>query len=413
MMKFTNSKQVIDKIEVKKRNGLQLLSLKAFMEEVGNPHLQLKCIHVAGTNGKGSTVNAMNHVLMEAGYKVGTFTSPYLESHHDRIRINDTFISDQAIVDYANTYYEKWVEHDLSMFEIDMFIAAQYFVDQKVDLAIFEVGMGGDRDATNIIFPMISVITNIGLDHMEFLGKTYVEIAEKKAGIIKAHTPLVTMERRQECLDVFANVCKQVDSPMIVCDDPRDVYVDDMLHFTYRDMHFDQQTLAKYQAKNSSLAIEALLQLRQRELVTFSDQDLHQGIRNAIWKGRFEEIQKHPRVIIDGAHNVEGMRALVDSCREYDNIRVLFSALADKPYGEMIDLLMEISDDITVCEFDFPRAATAETIAAGKNVKIIKDYRKAINELMDESHILLVCGSLYFIAEVRDMFLKKGESTLS
>ncbi len=412
-MKFTNSKQVIDKIEVKKRNGMQLLSLKAFMEEVGNPHKQLKCIHVAGTNGKGSTVNAMNHVLMEAGYRVGTFTSPYLESHHDRIRINDRFIEDQAIVDYANTYYEKWVEYDLSMFEIDMFIAAQYFVDHKVDLAIFEVGMGGDRDATNIIMPMISVITNIGLDHMEFLGNTYREIAQKKAGIIKPGVPLVTMERREECLDVFAKTCESMHSQMIVCLDPTDVFVDTELHFTYNKEAFVQQTLAYYQAKNASLAIEALWQLRKNNHVNFTDEQLHQGIYKAIWKGRFEQISETPRVIIDGAHNVEGMKALVDSCRNYDNIRVLFSALADKPYGQMIDLLKEISDDVTVCEFDFPRAAEAEIIAAGKDVNIIKDYRKAIHQLMDDDHILLVCGSLYFIADVRDMFMKKGESTLS
>lgn len=410
-MRFNSSYEVIEKIEIKKRNGIELKAFKAFMESIGNPQLKLKCIHVGGTNGKGSTTNALRSVLQQ-NYKVGTFTSPYLETHHDRIRIDDVFIDDQSIVDYANEYYDAWLEYGLSMFEIDMFIAVQYFIDHNVDLAIFEVGLGGNQDATNIINPMVSVITNIGLDHMEFLGNTYTSIATAKAGIIKEGKALITAEKREECLEVFRTTCEEKHAQMIQCSEISDIYVDDVLHFTYHGLKIKQNTIAKYQAYNSAIAIETLVYLRENNYIECSDTEIKKGIYNAVWKGRFEVVSKHPLVIVDGAHNEEGMRALVDSCADYDNIRILFSALADKPYHKMLQQLYRLTDDITVCEFDFPRAAKAEVIAEGFDVNIIHDYKKAIDTLLDEDKTLLICGSLYFISDVRDYFLKKGESTL-
>lgn len=411
-MIFKSSYEVIEAIEIKKKNGIELASFKSFMESIDNPQHKLKCIHVGGTNGKGSTVNALSNILRKAGYRVGTFTSPYLETHHDRIRINDEFIADQSIVDYANAYYDKWKSYDLSMFEIDMFIATQYFIDYNVDIAIFEVGLGGDQDATNIINPMVSVITNIGLDHMEFLGDTYTDIAYAKAGIIKAGKALITAEKSKECLDVFKSVCVSKGSQLIECEAIENVYVDTKLHFDYHDFHIDQNVLAAYQAQNSALAIETILYLKKHNFINVSESNIVDGIANSVWKGRFEVVSSNPLVIIDGAHNEEGIRALVDSCQNYDNIRILFSALTDKPYAKMLDALFEISDDITVCEFDFPRAAKAEVIAGNHDVNIIKDYKEAIECLLQGDGVLLICGSLYFIAEVRNYFIKKGESAL-
>ena len=240
-MKFSSSQEVIHLIEQKRRNGIDLRQLKQYMEAKGNPQLRLKCIHVGGTNGKGSTTNVLASVLMEAGYKVATFTSPYLETHHDRIRINDVFIDEATIVAYANAYYDEWVAHDLSMFEIDMFIATQYFVEQEVDIAIFEVGLGGEQDATNIIDPLVSVITNIGLDHMEFLGNSYRAIATAKAGIIKQGKALITSEDREECLAVFAQTCEKRSAEMILVKEIKNVHVDSCLHFDYQQFHDLQQ----------------------------------------------------------------------------------------------------------------------------------------------------------------------------
>lgn len=411
-MIFKDSYEVIQAIEAKKRNGIKLRNFKAFMASIQNPQYQLKCIHVGGTNGKGSTTNALRSILECAGYTVGTFTSPYLETHHDRIRINDAFIEDAAIVAYANAYYDKWVAYDLSMFEIDMFIAVQYFVDHAVDIAVFEVGLGGEQDATNIIDPMVSLITNIGKDHMEYLGHTYTSIATAKAGIIKANRALITGEERKVCLQVFRHKCQKVNASMFRVKGIKDVYVDDELHFTYRGFLMKQKTLAAYQAKNSALAMEAIFYLREHHMVAVSDEAIRAGIYEATWKGRFEVIHHNPLVIIDGAHNEEGIAALVDSCRNYAKIKILFSALGDKPYDKMLDLLLTLSDDITVCEFAFYRATTAEKIAGDHAVKIAKDYKQVIDAALMGDTPLLVCGSLYFIAEVRNYMLKKGASTL-
>lgn len=406
-MKFKTSYEVISLIEQKKRNGIALRKFKNFMDSIGNPQFALKCIHIGGTNGKGSTSNDVAMILQEAGYKVGLFTSPYLETHHDRIRINGSYIPDEAIVDYANRYYDDWVSYDLSMFEIDMYIATQYFIDHSVDYAIFEVGMGGDRDATNIISPLVSAITNVGLDHMEYLGNTYVEIATKKAGIIKEKTAFITNEKKAECLSLFKSVCDEKSTQMIECDVPTNICIEKELTFDYKQFKkIKQPTLAAYQAQNASLAIEIVEYLRNHQEVVISDKDIYEGLHKAIWKGRFEVVHHDPLVIVDGAHNNEGMEALVSSLSLFPKLKIVFTALKDKPHHEMLEKLLTVSQDITVCEFDFPRAAKAEDIANGYPVTVISDYKQAIREAMQKNEVVLVCGSLYFISEAREFIMK-------
>lgn len=412
MKKFKTSEEVIHLIEQKKRNGIALRQLKAFMHRMNDPHKQLRCIHIGGTNGKGSTTNTVATVLREAGYRVGTFTSPYLETHHDRIRINDHFIEDEAIVAYANEYYEEWVKYDLSMFEIDMFIATMYFLKHKVDFAIYEVGLGGMQDATNIIDPIVSAITNIGLDHTEYLGNSYEEIAQAKAGIIKENRALVTMEKKPECLRVFQQVCAQKNCHMIQCKEIKNLQITTELSFDYGDYHhIKQPTLAAYQALNTAVAIEILEYLKQHGDIKLDKETMYAGIHKAVWKGRFEIVHKHPFVIVDGAHNIEGMDALIASCKPFTNIRILFTALKDKPHHQMLEKLLSISKDVYVCGFAFYRAAKAKEIAAGYPVHIIENYQEAIDMLMrttKENEMLLICGSLYFISEVRNYIAKKN-----
>ncbi len=410
-MKFTSSNEVISLIEQKRRNGIALRQLRAYMESKGNPQNKLKCIHVGGTNGKGSTTTMIASILMEAGYQVATFTSPYLETHHDRIRINDQFIDEASIVAYANAYYDEWVQYDLSMFEIDMFIATMYFVERKVDFAVFEVGLGGEQDATNIIDPLVSVITNIGLDHMEFLGDTHLQIAKAKAGIIKKNRALITSEKREDCLALFQEVCQKQQATMIQMSQPTHIHVDSCLHFDYRSFKDIQQpTLASYQAYNTSLAIETLLYLQKTKQIHFDEAIMRKAIAKTIWKGRFELIQQSPKIIVDGAHNQEGIAALVEACKVFPKVKILFSALQDKPYQKMLQQLMQISDDICVCEFSFYRAQRAEKIAEGFPVRIIKDYKEAIQTLraeQTEEEVFVICGSLYFISDVRNYLLSK------
>lgn len=407
-MQFNNSYEVISLIEQKKRNGIALRQFSKFMESINNPQLALRTIHIGGTNGKGSTTCVCANILQEAGYKVGMFTSPYLETHHDRIRINNAFIEDEVIVAYANEYYEKWVQYDLSMFEIDMFIATQYFLDNHVDFAIFEVGLGGEQDATNIISPLVSAITNIGMDHMEYLGDTYASIAKTKGGIIKENSMFITTEKKPECLSILQDICTQKHCRMRLCENPKDIQVDTNLHFTYKDLAITQPTLATYQATNTSLAIEIISFLQEENHIQLSPSTIVDAIAKTKWKGRFEVMQEEPLIIIDGAHNKEGMQALVDTACHIPHLRILFSALQDKPYQEMLAMLATISNDISVCEFPFYRAASLQELQVNPSIRAFKDLIEAITTLQKESTApLLICGSLYFISEVRH-YLKEN-----
>ena len=410
--RFTNSAEVFAITEKKKRNDILLRPLREYMESLGNPQDALRCLHVAGTNGKGSVSNACAQILMAAGYRVGLFTSPYLETHHDRIRINDKFIEEETIVAYANRYFEDWMRYGLSSFEIDMAIACLYFKERKVDFAVFEVGLGGTRDATNLIFPEVSIITNIGMDHMEYLGNTYASIAREKAGIVKANVPLLTMEERAECVAVFQEVCAMKHSELIQVAKPTKVYVDTMLHFDCALFkNVEQPTLASYQAENSTLALAAIDYLRKHGLVSVSDAQMREGIRHSNWKGRFECVMQKPLVIVDGAHNLEGINALVEACKPFKKIRILFTALKDKPYGEMLERLLAISDDVNVTTFDFYRASDPYVIKGDRNVQVYEDYQEGIEAILNrtnEGELFLICGSLYFISVVREYFKQKG-----
>lgn len=403
-----SAEEIIDIIEQRKNKGHGLDCFKAYMKEIGDPHQKLSCIHIAGTNGKGSTLNFLRSILQEEGYKVGTFSSPYLETHRDRIRINDEFISERDFARLANQYFEGWMEYDLSMFEIDMALASVYFLEQNCDICIFEVGLGGRLDLTNILHPMISVITNIGMDHMEQLGNTYTLIAQEKAGIIKDNCPLVTSEEKQACLSVFEKQCRLHHSVMHQVDTPFNItYEPTKIVFSYR--HLGNLTIhngARYQLKNASCAIETLLQLQARGQIQLHEESIRKGIALAQWKGRFESVHQKPWIIVDGAHNEEGIKALAQSILPLGDVRILFAALKDKETKAMMEVLCSICKHLTVTSFPFYRAASATSLAGAFPVEIDEDFQHAILEAMkDESTPLIITGSLYFISQVRD-FIK-------
>lgn len=410
-MMWKDADEVIKLIEQRKNRGYGLHHFKDYMKSIGNPQEQLKSIHVAGTNGKGSTVNDIRSVLQEAGYRVGSFTSPYMISHYDRIRINDVYIAPEDFLDITNRYYDSWMTWDLSMFEIDMCIAVIYFLEQKVDLCVFEVGLGGRLDATNILNPMVSVITNIGLDHMELLGDTKAKIAKEKAGIIKQGVPLITGEQESECLAVFEECVKAQNSAMIVCESP--MYVDD----NDRGVCFDHQmydriqlsTHALYQAKNAMLCVEVVENLKQRGLIEVSEEALRSGLEKATWMGRFEVMREHPLLLLDGAHNAHGMNALVESLKGNKNIRVIFSVLKDKNFDAMLDLLETLTEDIIVAPFANERALDVHCFKERQHVRIVEDYKEAIRESLFIQKDTVITGSLYFISEVRNVVIQELE----
>lgn len=407
MKRFTEYKQVHDFIASQKQRVYALDNFRHFMQDMGTPQILLKTIHIGGTNGKGSTTNYMRSVLQKAGYKVATFTSPVLVTRLEIMRINDQHIQEDEIITYANRYMDLWLEYELSMFEIEVFIAIMFFIKHRVDFAIFEVGLGGELDATNIVSPLICANTNIGLDHIDYLGDTYEKIARTKAGIVKEGIPFVTGEKKQVCLDVFEDICQQHHSPLIQVQEIQNIENHDgFLTYDYRGHHITLQTSAIYQCQNSALAVEILEYLKEYDYLTFSDKQLLDGLKEAMWAGRFEIVCKQPLMIIDGAHNKEGMEAFYQSARKYSNIKIIFSALKDKDTHAMMELLLKLTDDITVCEFDFYRAQTVEKLAEDFPVKLQKDWHQAIDEAFLHQGVVFITGSLYFLAQVRPYILQ-------
>ena len=407
---FQNSNQVIEYITKRTKRDYGLSEFKAYIEKLQNPQYQLSCIHVGGTNGKGSTTNYLRSILQANGYTVGTFTSPHLESHHDRIRINDVPISDEDLVRFANTHYQDWETYGLTMFEIDMFISIMYFLEHQVDFVIYEVGLGGELDATNIIKPLVSVVTNIGFDHMDYLGDTLELITQAKAGIIKENTPFITSERKQKSVNIFQETCMKKQAPFIMLEDAYNIQYGNDIFFDYKkfkDIHLE--TPAHYQVSNASLAIETCIQLRKLG-VAISDEAIYSGLSSAMWKGRFEKVSNKPLVYIDGAHNEHGMRALVDTLKSVNvPITIVFSALKDKETDNMLELLLQVTSNVIVTEFDFYRAKTAVDLAGHFPVKVITPWSEAIEYALEHHEgMVVITGSLYFISDVRMYFKQKG-----
>ncbi len=404
--KFQNYDQVHEFIASQKDRVYALDNFKRFMHDMGNPQTLLKTIHIGGTNGKGSTTNYIRSVLQKEGYTVATFTSPVLITRLEIMRINNEHIQDQEIIQYANRYMSLWLKYELSMFEIEVFIAIMFFLKHRVDFAIFEVGLGGELDATNIVSPIIAANTNIGLDHIEYLGDTYEKIARTKGGIIKDYIPFVTGEKKPECLKVFQEICQKHQSPLLYVQPIQNIQDhEDEVSFDYRQYHVILKTSAKYQSENSALAIEILLYLKENGYIELKDEILLAGLKEAIWYGRFEKVHDNPCIIIDGAHNKEGMEAFYQSAKKYSHIKIIFSALKDKDTHAMLELLLKLTDDVTVCEFDFHRAQSVEKLAEDFPVKIEKDWHLAVDKAFLHDGEVFITGSLYFLAQVRPYIL--------
>lgn len=405
-MKFKDVHAFIDYTTNRMNKGrFSLDHFKVLLNRLGDPQLQLKTVHIAGTNGKGSTTNYLRSILQTSGLKVGTFTSPFLEVHNDRIRINDRFISDEQLLHYGNRFADLIEENNLSMFEIDTLIAIHFFLDQEVDIALFEVGLGGRLDATNVILPMVSLITTIGFDHMDILGDTLELISFEKAGIIKDSVPLYTSEDKPECLEVFKRICEERNASFNSIKEAQEIKLDQNISFNYDGLSIRLNTSAFYQVKNASLAIEAARYLSH--FFKINDEDIVSGLKDTQWKGRFELVSTNPHIILDGAHNTHGVSALIESAKYLPKpLVIVFTALRDKETDAMLDGLLSIADQVIVTEFDFYRAASLDKLTHG-NVMAIQDNHEAILKGIELSKdgTCLITGSLYFISQVRQTFL--------
>ena len=394
----------------------------ALLDMLGNPHRSFKSVHVAGTNGKGSTSHMLASIFQEAGFKTGLYTSPHLRDFRERIRINGEMIPQEKVVSFIEKNHEAFERMQLSFFEMTVGMAFQYFAEEKVDIAIVEVGMGGRLDSTNLITPELSVITNIGLDHVQFLGDTLEKIAGEKAGIIKASIPVVIGETQAETHHVFEDKARELQSP---------IYFADQL-FDCDEIHLDEHLTKKYDIwKNSELYLEACeipltgnYQKKNlatvmcaadllREKFQFKDDDLRDGIANVIRNthlmGRWQILSKDPLTIADTGHNVDGIREVVSQLAEmtYNKLHFVIGTVNDKDIDHILQLLPH-NCEYYFCKADIPRGLDANILAQkafelglrGNVYSSVRDaYLSALNAASFDD-VVLVGGSNFTVAEV-------------
>ncbi|KAA0761662.1 folylpolyglutamate synthase/dihydrofolate synthase family protein [Bacillus sp. SH5-2] len=407
--------------------------MRWMLEELGNPERHIKCVHLAGTNGKGSTLTYMRYMLEGAKYKVGTFTSPYIETFNERISVNGTAIADEEItelVKMVKPVVEKLDETDLgeaTEFEIITVMAICYFGKVNFcDVVLFETGLGGRFDSTNVIHPVLTIITNIGHDHMHILGNTLGEIAYEKAGIIKSGVPVITGVQNEEALQVIRKVATENHANLyeigkhFTALHKQSSEDGEKFDFTCPFATFDDVQISMkgiHQVGNAALALMAVMYVKTYVSFLIEEEEIRTGLQEAYWVGRFEKLQSNPDVIIDGAHNPEGIESLVKTVEAHykdKNVIVLFTALGDKQLHNMVGQLETISDEIIFTTFAFDRAISADKLASysQKESKLVfENWKEAIDtklEMMGGNDVFIITGSLYFISEVRKYI---GEKT--
>lgn len=418
------------------------------LELLGNPHKKIKCIHIAGTNGKGSTTAMMANILVEAGYKVGSYTSPFIEEFEERIQINNKNIPKEDlshIVTEVSKAVEKVVELGYSNpteFEIITCVGFLYFYQSKIDFAMIEVGIGGRLDSTNVITPILSVITSISLDHTLILGDTIDKIAYEKAGIIKEGIPVIMFPQQKQSEEVIETTCREKNCKLIKVPQCSSTYLgkENLQQVDITSMEgtmnvsnnvitqkvrvetsnnnyiIDLALLGKHQLLNCSVAVHAI-----EELIglgtKISKDNIIMGFRSVKWPARMEVMNKKPLVVIDGAHNIDGIEKLTESIDMYFNynkIILILGILADKEVEEMIKIIVpKVSRVITVTPHS-ERAELSEELKTQverytNNCEAIEDYTEAYEKALSycqEEDLLLVSGSLYMVGDMRRIIRK-------
>lgn len=365
----------------------------------------LKAIHISGSNGKGSTANFLYNIYLNNGYKVGMYNSPFLEDVVEMVKVNGKDISKEEYVSLFNEFYDAFEKYNLSSFEMQTYIAYQYFLRNNLDLVIVEVGMGGFIDATNIITPILSIITSISLEHTAYLGRSLSEIAYNKAGIIKEEVPVLVGKIDDSAMYAIREYAKDMDAPVVKVDEfHNERYEDGHIIFDYYPFkNVILNTKAFYQCKNASLALQAVELLK--ETLPINEDKVKEGIKNNFLPCRLEYIKDN--LLLDGAHNPDGITQLCESLskNETRSIHVVFASFKDKNIENMLIPLGNISSDVTLTTFAHPRARTEEDyfLYLG-DYKFEEDYLKLIKDKMNEypDDLILVTGSLAFTGVVRE-----------
>lgn len=399
-----------------------LSRISTLLNHLGNPQNKLKFIHVAGTNGKGSTCAYISQILIESGYKTGLFTSPYIYEFCERIQINNQNINLNDLKNLAlqvKKIAETYLcEDPPTEFELITAIGFKYFYENNCDFVICEVGMGGRLDSTNIISAqntLVSCITSISLDHVEFLGDNIQLIAKEKAGIIKNNTQVISSSQDKLALDIIKKQCSALKSPLLIVNNSdvviKNVKLDNKIltmSFSYRDFEVLKTNLiANYQAYNASLALEVCLFL-SKNYKKITKNSISKGISNCKWPGRFEVKQDNPYVVIDGSHNEEGIFSLIESLQDIfkkDKFVFIFGVLKDKNWRIMAEQISKVAKKIYIIEPPNLRKLDSYELKDFFDVKNVEnkivDIKNAIKIAVSESstdEIICACGSLYSIS---------------
>ena len=429
---------IIDRIHECNRFGmvLGLDRMEELLRRLGNPQDDLKVIHVAGTNGKGSVSKYLEEGLSACGYKMGLYTSPYIETFNERIRYDGADISDEDLEYYGKKVVsaaEAMVADGLDSpteFEVVTAIAFLYFADRQADITILEVGLGGIGDSTNVVkSPLASVITSISYDHMAQLGSSLAEIAVNKAGIIKTGCPVIANVPQRDAAKIIARKAYAMGSRLYDISGIRAAVSDEtpfsqkvsmeLYEKSYSDVEISM--VGRHQAENLKTALATLEILRKSGAVKLDREALYEGLKRARQPGRFEVISEDPLVIIDGAHNEAGAQALQETMAQHfagKKILLVAGILADKEIDSIVKFLTKITDHIIVTEPDNPRKLAAEKLAGhvadfGVAAEAVSDVEAAVHrakELADGYDVILFAGSLYLIGDVRRLWRnERGE----
>lgn len=431
-MNYVESLEYLDSLG---KFGIQLgmERIEGLLRELGNPEQKIKTVHVTGTNGKGSVSSMITNIILAAGLKVGKFTSPHLVKYNERIELNGKDISDEdfamtitAVKVAADSIVRKGVCEQPTQFEILTAAAFLYFHLQKVDYAVIEVGLGGLWDSTNIITPVVSVITNVSLDHTDRCGSTVARIAMQKAGIIKEKVPVVTAAEGEEVLGPIVTMAMFKEAPVYLygkafygtevtssMDGQKfTLHAGDYYHSDY-----EIKLPGEHQIKNTSVAIVAA-KLVSKQDARINEIALHMGVANTLWPGRLERIAQKPDLILDGAHNPDGALALRKALDKYypgKKVHFVFGMMGDKDMSGVIKTLIKADDVVLTVRADSGvRAAEADALAnlVGANAVAESDLQTAYHKAMSlagEDGVVCVCGSLYLVGEFKAMLQREKE----
>ena len=423
---------------------LGLHNITKLLELLGNPHENIKIIHVAGTNGKGSTCAMIASILRSAGFKVGLYISPYLEVFNERMQVNGENISNEDLARLTEKVREKVFymrENGLGSpteFEVVTAIGFSYFKEQAVDFLVLEVGMGGRLDATNVVTPLGSVITPISMEHQQYLGSTLRDISREKCGIIKQGVPVVTAPQEDEAMAVIEDTCRERNCSLTKVINSSVSRSPDTISYRFvnggiKGMTFDLYTpktdypglqiglMGRHQLDNAATAVAAVEPLGNSG-VNLSREAIYKGLKGARWPGRLEIMKEKPTVLIDGAHNIAGIKTLKAVLEEYfyDRKKILVvGILEDKDYTEMLEELIPVADTVICTAPDNPRALSAARLAEAvsnifqkSQIKVyaqekIEDALKLASSLAADEDMVVFAGSLYMIGHVRTLLNKQ------